>query len=256
MTYVKNENYRDADNVTVNTLNFMLTSDNSVAYSAYQTGDLDFISDIPTDELGTLIEKQDAELHTVPSLGTYYVGCNYNASFYQDLGLNEEQAKVFRHALCLLIDRQNIIDNVGKTGQKAATSFVPEGCADGNGGEFKNKDYFSVDDYDANVEEAKSLLESIGLWDGNALTQNVSFNLLTNDTEASLKLCECLQQDWGQLGMEVVVNKEESGSYFADRKAGNFDVVRANWLMDYNDPINMLEMWTSTSGNNYCGLGK
>ena len=26
---------------------------------------------------------------------------------------------------------------------------MPEGCADGNGGEFKNKDYFSVEDYEA-----------------------------------------------------------------------------------------------------------
>ena len=26
--------------------------------------------------------------------------------------------------------------------------------------------------------------------------------------------------------------------------------------MDYNDPLNMLEMWTSDSGNNDCQFGK
>jgi peptide/nickel transport system substrate-binding protein/oligopeptide transport system substrate-binding protein len=256
MTYVKNENYRGAADVSVNTLNFMLTSDNATAFSAYQAGDLDFLSEIPTDEMDKLLADNSPELHTVPSLGTYFIACQYNAPFYQELGLTEDQAKVFRHALCLLIDRQNLIDTVGKTGQHMATSFVPEGCADGNGGEFKNKDYFSVDDYDANVEEAKSLLESIGLWDGSALTQPVSFNILTNDTESNIKLCEQLQQDWGQLGMDVTINKEESGTYFADRKAGNFDVARANWMMDYNDPINMLEMWASTSSNDYVYLGR
>jgi peptide/nickel transport system substrate-binding protein/oligopeptide transport system substrate-binding protein len=240
----------------VNALNFMLTSDSATAFSAYQAGDLDFLSEIPADEMDTLLKNGSSELHTVPSLGTYFIACQYNAPFYQELGLTEDQAKVFRHALCLLIDRENLIDTVGKTGQHMATSFVPEGCADGNGGEFKNKDYFSVDDYDANVEEAKSLLESIGLWDGSALTQPVSFSILTNDTETNVKLCEQLQQDWGQLGMDVTINKEESGTYFADRKAGNFDVARANWMMDYNDPINMLEMWASSSSNDYVYLGR
>ena len=43
MTYVKNDNYWDADSVSITTLNFMLTSDDVAAYTAYQTGDLDFI---------------------------------------------------------------------------------------------------------------------------------------------------------------------------------------------------------------------
>jgi peptide/nickel transport system substrate-binding protein/oligopeptide transport system substrate-binding protein len=106
------------------------------------------------------------------------------------------------------------------------------------------------------VEEAKSLLESIGLWDGSQLTQPVSFSILTNDTDVSLKLCEALQQDWAQLGMDVSINKEENGTYRADRQAGNYDVCRANWMMDYNDPINMLEMWASTSSNDYVYLGR
>ena len=256
MTFVKNEKYRGAADVSVNTLNFMLTSDNATAYSAYQAGNLDFVSELPADEMDGLLAANSPELKKTPSLGTYFVACNYNAGLYQELGLTEDQAKVFRHALCLLIDRQNIIDNVGKAGQVPATTFVPEGCADGNGGEFKNKDYFSVDDYDANVEEAKSLLESIGLWDGSQLTQPVSFSILTNDTDVSLKLCEALQQDWAQLGMDVSINKEENGTYRADRQAGNYDVCRANWMMDYNDPINMLEMWASTSSNDYVYLGR
>ena len=48
--------------------------------------------------------------------------------------------------------------------QKIATTFIPEGVTDGNGGEFKNKDYYGTD-YDKNFEEAKELLASIGLLD-------------------------------------------------------------------------------------------
>jgi peptide/nickel transport system substrate-binding protein/oligopeptide transport system substrate-binding protein len=41
-----------------------------------------------------------------------------------------------------------------------------------------------------------------------------------------------------------------------ERKSGNYDIARNGWLADFNDPINMLEMWTSDSGNNDCQFGK
>ena len=54
MTYVKNPNYWDADNVTVDEMNVMLTSDDVSAYTAYQNGDLDFIDTVPTAEIEQL----------------------------------------------------------------------------------------------------------------------------------------------------------------------------------------------------------
>ena len=44
--------------------------------------------------------------------------------------------------------------------------------------------------------------------------------------------------------------------FLNERKAGNYDVARNGWLADFNDPVNMLEMWTSDSGNNDCQFGK
>ena len=37
---------------------------------------------------------------------------------------------------------------------------------------------------------------------------------------------------------------------------GQFDFAREGWLADYNDPINMLEMWETTSGNNDMQFGR
>lgn len=106
MTYVKNPNYWDADNVTVDEMNVMLTSDDVSAYTAYQNGDLDFIDSIPTAEIEAA--KKTSEFYTVDNLGTYYVGFNINSKLYSELGLDADQAKVFRKAICLLIDRQYI----------------------------------------------------------------------------------------------------------------------------------------------------
>jgi peptide/nickel transport system substrate-binding protein/oligopeptide transport system substrate-binding protein len=258
MTYVKNPYYRDADSVTMEKLNFMLSSDETAVYAAYNAGDLDFIDSLPTDEMAVLLENNDPELYVADQLGTYYIGCNYNSSLWSDLGLNEEQACTFRKALCLLVDREYIIENIGLTGQTAATTFIPEGCSDGNGNEFKNKDYYSVDDYDANVAEAIELLKSIGFEfdENNQLTTTVAFTYLTNDSAGNVKIAEALQQDWGQIGIEVTIEQEEWNVFLETRKNGNFDIAREGWIMDYGDPINMLEMWTTNSGNNDCQFGR
>ncbi|MCR5586348.1 MAG: peptide ABC transporter substrate-binding protein [Lachnospiraceae bacterium] len=254
MTYVKNDNYWDADSVTVTTLNVMLTSEDTTAYTAYQTGDLDFIDSVPTAEMQTAM--QSSEFNIADNLGTYYAGFNYNSKLYEELGLDEEQAKVFRHAITLLIDRQYICDTIGQTGQLPATTFVPAGCADGNGGEFKNTDYYSVDDYDANVEEAKSLLESVGLWSGDALTQDISMTYLTNNSEGNVKIAEAIQADLSNVGINLTIDQQEWNVFLETRKNGDFDFAREGWIMDYNDPINMLEMWTTNSGNNDCQFGR
>ena len=44
--------------------------------------------------------------------------------------------------------------------------------------------------------------------------------------------------------------------FLQERKQGNFDFAREGWLADFNDPINMLEMWTTASGNNDCQFGR
>lgn len=258
MTYVKNENWRNADQVSVETLNFMLSSDSTATYAAYQSGNLDFVDDVPVDELGVLMQAQDPELHIADNLGTYYVGFNYNSELWSNLGLDEEQAKVFRHALCLLVDRDYIIENIGQTGQEPANTFVPAACSDSNGGTFKNKEYFPVDDYDANVAEAIELMKSIGLeFDANnVLTTPISFTYLTNNSEGNVKMAESMQADFAQVGIEMKIDQQEWNVFLETRKNGDFDVAREGWLMDYNDPINMLEMWTTNSGNNDCQFGR
>ena len=255
MTYVKNDNYWDADSVSVTTLNVMLTAETTAAYTAYTTGDLDFIDDIPVEEMETA--KTSSEYVVLDNLGTYYASFNYNTDLYDELGLDEEQAKVFRHAITLLIDRQYIIDTVAQNNQEIATSFIPAGCSDGNGGEFKNKDYYSTD-YEANVEEAKSLLESIGLFDtaSDALTQDISLTYLTNNSEGNVKMGECIQADLATIGINLSIDQEEWNVFQETRKAGKYDFAREGWIMDYNDPVNMLEMYTTSSGNNNPQFGR
>ena len=65
-----------------------------------------------------------------------------------------------------------------------------------------------------------------------------------------------IQQDMAAVGINMSIQESEWKVFLNDRKNGNYDVARNGWLMDYNDAFNMLEMWTSDSGNNDCQFGK
>ena len=52
------------------------------------------------------------------------------------------------------------------------------------------------------------------------------------------------------------VEQQEWNVFLNSRKDGQFDFAREGWLMDYNDPINMLEMFTTKSGNNDMQFGR
>ena len=80
MTYTKNPNYYRADEVQIETLQFMLSDDDAAVYSAYTAGNLDFADTIPNAELGVLLDNNDPELHIASQIGTYYVGFNVNSA--------------------------------------------------------------------------------------------------------------------------------------------------------------------------------
>ena len=261
MEYVKNPNYYDAKNVKIKKLSFMLSADTTATYTAYNSGNVDFIDDVPTAEIKTV--KDSCEFHVADQLGTYYACFNVGADLFKDM--SPEKAAKFRKAISLLIDRQYIVDSVGQTGQKEADSFVPYGMTDGNGKKFKtSKDSF----YDLDktgqygVKEAKKLLEQCGYKfkkqgeDKYSVTPAISLQYLVNEGGGHKQIAECMQQDLARLGIELNIKSEDWNVFVQDRKDGKFTFAREGWVADYNDPINMLEIFSSKSGNNDAQLGK
>lgn len=270
MTYEKNPNYYNADAVSLEKIQFMLSADDTAVWNAYEDGSLQFIDTIATDMMETATPRED--FHKIPTLGTYYAGFNVNSELFA--GKTVQQAADMRKAMNLIIDRQYIVDTIGQAEQEIANTFIPTGMLDGNGGEFRTNDdaytypledkvgYFdpSPEAYEANLEEARKLLEGAGYeFDENGmLSANTPINMtyLTNDAEGNVKIGEAIQQDFAALGINVTVETREWSVFLDERKQGKFDFCREGWLADYNDPINMLEMWTTDSGNNDMQFGR
>ena len=259
MTYEKNPYFWDADNVKVEKLEFMLSADDTAIFAAYNSDSVDFIDTVPTDETTALIESKNPEFHIVDELGTYYIAFNVGSDLFADK--TPEQAACMRKAINILIDRDYIVENIGQTGQVIANSYIPLGMMDGNGGIFKDDpevgyfDSYAINnDYDATVEEAITLLKAAGYKfndDGTLSDETpISIEYLTNESSGHVAIAESLQQDLAVVGIDISIAVQDWNVFLEERKNGNFDMAREGWIADFNDPINMLEMFTTTSGNN------
>ena len=264
MVLTKNDNYWRADEVTIPEIDLMLSADDTAIFSAYNSGDLDFADTVPTNEIASIMDNPD--FHVIDNLGTYYAAFNVNSPIFE--GKTVDQAIAMRKAFAILIDRPYIVETVGQTGQKVATSYIPAGMADGNGGTFKENGaykfpvgdgYYPEEVQDAAIDEAIALLEYAGFkFEDGKLSAETPLNItyLTNDGTGHIGVAQIMQQDFAEIGINMTIDKREWNVFLDERKQGNFDFAREGWLADFNDPINMLEMWTTDSGNNDCQFGR
>ena len=262
----KNDNYYRADEVTIPEIDLMLSADDTAILSAYNAGNLDFADTVPTNEIASLSGNPD--FHVIDNLGTYYAAFNVNSPIFD--GKTVDQAIAMRKAFAILIDRPYIVETVGQTGQKVATSYIPAGMADGNGGVFKENGaaynfpvgdgYYPEDVADNAIDEAIALLEYAGYkFDDTGMLSDetpIKITYLTNDGTGHIGVAQIMQQDFAEIGIQMEIDTREWNVFLDERKQGNFDFAREGWLADFNDPINMLEMWTTDSGNNDCQFGR
>ena len=238
----KNPYYWNADAIKLDGIKWNLIEDSNAAYSAYQTGEVLMIKSVPTEEIPSL--KDSADFHVDPIIGTYYLSLNLERDAFKD-------ARV-RKALSLAIDRDYVANTLMQGTYSPADNFMGPGWIDMDGKQFKDnanggQSYIDVNNYEADLEEAKQLLADAGYPDGEGFP---SISYTTNDAGYHKVVAEYLQQAWAQLGIDLQVDIVEWASFTPMRRNGDFDVARNGWVGDYSDPSNMLELFYSTNGNN------
>jgi len=240
----KNPNYVggwDSSKIVSDSITLLLLEDSSASYAAYNSGEAVLIKDVPTDEIPGLTKAEDGgDFYVDTILGTYYVSMNLQHDAFKD-------AKV-RKALALAIDRDYVANTIMQGTYSTADSIVGPGIVDENGyfHDNGNAPYISAD-YEANLAEAKKLLADAGYPNGEGYP---TLEYSTNDSGYNVPLAEYLQQAWGDLGITLTISKMEWSAFTAARRAGEYDVARNGWVMDYNDPSNMIELFCTDNGNN------
>ena len=245
----KNPNYKggwDSSRIVTENLNFLLLEDSSASYAAYNSGEALLIKEVPTEEIPSLKKAADGgDFYVDTILGTYYLSMNLNKEPFNNVNV--------RKALNLAIDRDYIANVVMQGTYSPAYNFMGPGVVDSEGMFFDNaveanggKPYIS-EDYEANLEEAKKALADAGYPNGEGFP---TITYSTNDAGYHVAVAEYLQEAYKQIGITMQIDKVEWASFTPQRRAGEYDMARNGWVMDYNDASNMLELLYSTNGNN------
>lgn len=235
LVLIRNERYWDNAHSVINKVTFVPISEESSATKRYRAGDIDITESFPKNMYGLLKKEIPNEVYTPDQLGTYYYAFNTQKGPTAD-------ARV-RKALSWSIDRRIIAEKVLGTGEKPAWHFTPDVTAG-----FQPQPGFLQQHSQAELnEQARALLAAAGY----GPTHPLNLTLLYNSSENNQKIAIAVASMWKKnLGVSVKLQNQEWKTYIDSRNTGNFDVIRASWVGDYNEPSTFLSLLTASHSGN------
>jgi len=227
----KNENYWNADAVTCDEITYMVMTDRASQLLSFQKGDIDVALSVSIEDAS---EYEGTEsLWSIKNSSSYYLAIN-SASHGPEWA---KDVKV-RKALALAIDRDTITDVLSSSFYTPLYGLVPFGCADFEGDFRENRDKGEYNiKYDP--EEAKKLLAEAGYDESNPLT--IKYKYSNNSIHGDV--ATMLEQQWSAIGVKVEFECVESGVFYDQLDAGDFEIARYG----YNSSVAMqqLQIWTT-----------
>ncbi len=229
---VKNPEYWDADNVSLEIVDALAVESYTTCLNMYLNGQVDWSYVLPDTVIPTMKNRED--FHSEPILATYFYRFNVTRKPFDNV--------LVRRALNLAVNKQEIVDEVTKAGQLPARALVPPGLP---------VDYKNGFSGEYNVEKARELLAEAGYPDGKGFPK---FEILYNTSESHGAIAEVIQRQWKKaLGIDVVLKNKAWGVYLDDVHQLKHDIARAGWTGDYPDPNTFLDMFVTDHENNQTG---
>lgn len=231
----KNENYWNADAISLDSILFRFFDDQQSMANAYETGEVD----VATSLLSTVMELYEGEEDLVVTdlIATRYIYPNLDTEPLDDVRVRE--------AINLAIDREELCRIVGKD-TSPAYNLVAKYLKDKNTGEYFVEE--TEVPFEENVERARKLLAEAGYPDGEGFpVLTYKYPTLEMDSDTAQVIQEQLKEN---LNIEIRLQAQELQSNYADRHAKDFELCRMNWTADFADPYTYLSMLLSDSTYN------
>ncbi|ORM72549.1 oligopeptide ABC transporter substrate-binding protein OppA [Pantoea wallisii] len=232
---VRNPHYWNDKQSVLTKVTFIPINEESSATKRYRAGDIDITESFPKNMYALLKRSLPGEVYTPDQLGTYYYAFNTQKGPTADVRV--------RKALSWSIDRRIIAEKVLGTGEKPAWHFTPDVTA----GFTPQQSYLQQHSQQELNAQAKALLTAAGYGPAKPL----HLTLLYNTSESHQKIAIAVASMWKKsLGVDVTLQNQEWKTYIDSRNSGNFDVIRASWVGDYNEPSTFLSLLTSSHSGN------
>lgn len=231
---VKNPHYRRTKDIKIDSVYYLPTEDLNAELKRYRAGELQSTYMVPESEIKWVKENLAQDFRNVPYFGTYYYALNLRKEPFKD------QVKL-RRALALAIDRDILTQKVTNTGRLSAYGWVPPGAS--------HYTQQAIPEASMTQGEREALAQKLYAESGYSADKPLAIELLYNTNEDHKKLAIAVAAMWKKvLGVDTTLRNEEWKVYLASRKAGNFAVLRAGWIGDYNDAYNFLSILKSDIG--------
>ena len=226
-----NRQYWDNAKTVLQRVTFVPVNQESAATKRYLAGDIDITESFPQKLYHKLLKEIPRQVHTPPQLGTYYYAFNTQKGPTADVRV--------RQALTMSIDRRIVAQKVLGTGEKPAWHFTPDVTA---GFSPERSPLETTPQAELNAQ-AKTLLQAAGYGPQRPL----ELSLLYNTSENHQKIAIAVASMWKKnLGVRVKLRNQEWKTYLDSRNSGDFDVIRASWVGDYNEASSFLSLLTTS----------
>jgi len=232
----RNPEYWDNAKTVLNQVTYLPISSEVSDVNRYRSGEIDMTyNNMPIELFHKLKTDIPKEVHVDPYLCTYYYEINNQKAPFTDNRV--------RTALKLGLDRDIIANKVKAQGDLPAYGLTPPYT---DGAKLTPPAWFNETQAQRNAEGKKLLAEA-----GYNAQHPLTFSLLYNSSDLHKKLAIAAAAIWKQnLGVDVKLENQEWKTYLETRHQGNFDVARAGWCSDYNEPTSFLNTMLSGSSNN------
>lgn len=185
---VKFENYRVAGLPKLDGIRWVPVPENSTRAMMLQTGEAQFISPVPSEQMKVLEKKTNLEMLQVPSVVTRYLSMNETKKPFDDIRV--------RQAVNLAINRKALIKVAYNGLAVPSTGYIPpqlEGAVE-------------FHDFEYNPAKARELLREAGFPNGFKTNIWSAYN-----DGKTLKTLQFLQQQLAQVGIRAETRALEAG---------------------------------------------
>lgn len=211
---------------------FRIVSNATTRLLEIESGGLDLLQNaVPPYAVKFLRRRPDLTILDAPGSSYQYLGFNFEDSLLQDVRV--------RQAIAHAIDRKGLIAFALQGLARPATGLLPPEHPDYRGG---------VADYAYDPARSKHLLDEAGHPDpdGDGPGARFTLSFKTSTDKTANEVARVLADQLRRVGIGVEVRSFEWGTFFADVKKGNFQLMSLRWV-GMNDPDSFHFIFHSSS---------
>ena len=250
ISLAKNEDYYDADIVSLDGIEYQVVDSSDNALTAFESSTLDLVT-VSGDQVAEAEESLSDNLEITGAGYMWYLSFSQTDSNADGVLANAN----LRLAITNALDRESLVDNYVKDGSIATYTAVPPDFAASTttGEDFSaDQDMFSEYcsyDLDAATAYFEAACEELG-------QDTFSFTIIygNNEGDEVALVAQAIQQMIEE-AFDGAITIELSNMTKSERlekmQNDDYEIALTRWGPDYADPMTYLGMWITDNANNY-----